>query len=259
VAVGTIALSTGVIAEGVFAHLAARATIHRVFYAAEPQNTEPLSYLALVKFQIPLALSNLLYLGTSPLITTALARGENPIADLAAWPVVSSLLFVLRAPGVALPEAIIALHHGKSSEKALGRFSLGVGGGLTAILLLVSLTPLADLYFSTVIGLPPELTEIAIPATRAAFLLPAATALLYYYRGVLTALKLTVPITLGMLLELLAMGAVLFGGIALRFSGVSVAAAALTAGFSLDALLLWTFMKTRREGRIDEVYNVGHS
>jgi hypothetical protein len=259
VAVGTIALSTGVIAEGVFAHLVARATIHRVFYAAEPRNVEPLSYIELVKFQIPLALSNLLYLGTSPLITMALARGENPIADLAAWPVVSSLLFLLRAPGVALPEAVIALHTGKVAEKPLGRFSLGVGAGLTALLALVSLTPLADLYFSTVIGLPPDLTKIAIPATRAAFLLPVATALLYYYRGVLTALKMTVPITLGMLLELLTMGGVLIGGIALRFSGVSVAAAALTTGFSLDAVLLWVFMKTKSGGRIDEVYDVDHS
>jgi hypothetical protein len=259
IAVGTISLSTGVIAEAIFAHVAARKTIRDVFLSPVKlsKDEEHLSYLDLVKFQIPLALSNMIYLAASPLISTALARGVNPIKDLAAWPVVNSLLFILRAPAVSLPEAVIALYAGQGREKPLRMFSQRVGGALSAILLIMGITPLAGLYFTYLIGISPELTQIAISGAQAGILLPLMTALLYYYRGILTAQKLTVPITAGMVVELLVMALVLFGGVYLQFSGVLVAAAALTAGIAVDALLLFIYIKTKRERKAYEAYNPG--
>jgi hypothetical protein len=257
VAVGSAALASGVIAEAVFSHLVARKTIHRMFFEDAGQDGEDLTYLALVKFNLPLALSNVIYLAAGPLISTALARGANPIDDLAAWPVVNSMLFVLRAPAVALPEAVIALYQGPGQEKPLGQFSRGVGVVLSGALLVISFTPLAGFYFSTLIGLSPKLTGIAVPAAQVGILLPLMTALLYHYRGVLTAEKKTVPITVGMAVELLVMGTVLFGGISLGYSGVTAAAAALTVGIAVDALLLVIYTRTNREGRLNEVYNPG--
>jgi hypothetical protein len=259
VAVGAISLSTGVIAEAIFAHIAARKTIQDVFLSPlkPTEEEEQLSYLDLVKFQIPLALSNMIYLAASPLISTALARGVNPIKDLAAWPVVNSLLFILRAPAVSLPEAVIALYAGQDREKPLRVFSQRVGSALSGILLLMGITPLAGLYFTYLIGLAPDLTTIAISGAQAGVFLPLMTALLYYYRGILTAQKLTVPITAGMVVELLVMALVLFGGVYLQFPGVLVAAAALTAGIAIDALLLYIYIKTKRERKVYEAYNPG--
>lgn len=259
IAVGTISLASGVIAEAGFAHLVARKTIREVFYASSNPSAEPLGYLELVKFQSPLALSNMIYLVASPLITTALARGADPINDLAAWPVVNSMLFILRAPAVALPEAVIALYQGLAKERALRRFSRGVGLTLSGTLLVISITPLAGLYFSNLIGLSSKLTAVAIPAAQAGIFLPFMTALLYHYRGVLTAEKRTVPITAGMVVELLVMCVVLFGGVSLGLSGVAVAALALTIGIGVDALILLIYIKTKQEGKIDEVYNPDHA
>jgi hypothetical protein len=259
IAVGTISLSTGVIAEAIFAHTAARKTIHEeiLFPAVPPPDEEQLSYLGLVKFQIPLALSNMIYLAASPLITTALARGVNPIQDLAAWPVVNSMLFILRAPAVALPEAVIALYTSPEREKPRGQFSQGVGMALSGILLIMGVTPLAGLYFTRLIGVSPALTETAVSGAQAGVFLPLMTALLYYYRGILTAQKLTVPITVGMVVELIVMAIVLLGGIFLNISGVIAAAAALTAGIAVDALLMFIYIKTNRERRVYEAYNPG--
>jgi hypothetical protein len=259
IAVGTISLSTGVIAEAIFAHITARKIIQEVFFSPTSSNSEndELSYLELVKFQIPLALSNMIYLAASPLITTALARSVNPIKDLAAWPVVNSMLFILRAPAIALPEAVIALYTSPEREKPLGQFSRGVGGALSGILLIMGITPFAGLYFTGLIGVSPALTEIAVSGAQAGILLPLMTALLYYYRGILTAQKLTLPITIGMVVELAVMAIVLFGGVHLKISGVIAAAAALTAGIAVDALLMFIFIKTNRERRVYEAYNPG--
>ena len=178
IAVGTISLTTGVVAEALFAHLAARKTIQSAYSSPqpEPKKYEDLSYFGLVKFQLPLALSNIIYLAASPLITTALARGENPVHDLAIWPVLNSMLFILRAPAIALPEAVIALYSSPDREKPLRRFSQLVGFSFSGLLLIISFTPLADFYFTNLIGLSPILTKLAIPAIQAGILLPVVTA-----------------------------------------------------------------------------------
>ncbi|MEN8242191.1 MAG: hypothetical protein ABFS17_09745 [Chloroflexota bacterium] len=251
IAVGSFALTTGVIFESFFIHLVSRKEIKKL----SPNVEGHLSYLELVKFQTPLALSNIIYLAASPLITTALARGPNPIEDLAVWPVLNSMLFVMRAPAVALPEAIIALYQGPEKEKPLRQFSQLVGAGLSGFLLIVSTTSLAVVYFTDLIGISPALTRVAIPAAQAGILLPILTALMYYYRGILTAQKLTVPITLGMVVELLVMAVVLFGGVYLGYSGVLVAVIALTAGITADALLLILFPKFSQASPTNNVQN----
>jgi hypothetical protein len=243
IAVGAISLSTGVIAEAAFAHFAARNTIQADYLSPKNPNAGAphLGYLELVKFVLPLALSNLIFLASGPIITTGLARGLDPVNELAVWPVISSMMFLLRAPAIALPEAVIALYNSPDREKPLRTFSVSVGFSLSALLLAIGFSPLAGVYFRTLIGLSPALVKIAIPAAQAGFLLPVMTALLSYYRGILTAGKRTLPITVGMAVELLVMALVLFGGVSLQLSGVVVAISALTAGIITDTLLLLIF------------------
>lgn len=239
IAVGTLALEVGVISEAAFATIVARKTIAEKFspHSAQPER-ETLPYKDLVRFHWPLAASNLIFLAARPLVSAALARGLQPEDDLAAWPILSGLFFLTRAPAVALPEIIIALHDEEESEKPLLNFTLWVGFILVAIMVLIGFTPLSNIYFENLIGVTPNLSEIAIQGVRFATILPLVTALLSYLRGIFTARRKTLPITTAMIIELATMAMMLFAGVALKIPGIPLAASTLSIAMGADVLYL---------------------
>jgi hypothetical protein len=188
VAVGSLALSLGVIAEAAYAHWVARPLIAREFgeHAADNGGLD-ISYRELVGFHWPLATSNLLFLFTQPLIAAALARGPLPETALAAWPVLNGLLFITRSPEMALPEVAIALHEQPESEPQMKRFALSLGLAASAFLALVSFTPLSSVYFGSLIGVNAELAAIAASGAGLAVLMPLAMGFVAVNRGLLTA------------------------------------------------------------------------
>lgn len=240
VAIGTLALSAGVIVEAGYAHWAARKTVREKFGPDTPPPDRPdLSYRELVKFHSPLAATSLLFLLTLPLTGAALARVPDPETVLAAWPVVAGVLFFTRAPALALPEVIIALIDEGGSSGPLRKFSLRVGLASMGVLALISFTPLGRFYFQTLIGVNEGLATRAIPGGQIGLLLPFIVAGQSWFRGLLTANRATLPITLAMVVNLMTMVTALATGIALQAPGVPLAALALTLASGAETLLLW--------------------
>lgn len=240
IAVGALALSMGVIVEALYAHFGARDLIACQFGSDAPSSDQPaLSYGELVRFHTPLAASVLLYLLTQPLISAALSRSPNPETTLAAWPVISGLLFITRSPAVALPEVVIALAEEKGSGDVLRSFSVRVGLGCMAVLALFSFTPLSVFYFQTLIGISPALGAIAVIGGQVGVLSPLLMAWVSLYRGTLTANKHTLPITIAMLINLLIMGSTLLMGVLLQAPGIAMAAFALTLSTGAELLTLY--------------------
>lgn len=238
VAVGAVALSAGVLAEAAYAHWVARPLVKDKFGGSHPSSEKGLTYKDLVAFHWPLAASNLLFLLTQPLIAAALARAPRPEAALAAWPILNGLLFIVRSPAVALPEAAIALEEEAGSHPALKRFALGVGLSSTLLLGLVAFTPLSAFYFQTLIGVNAELAGIAALGAAFALLVPLAMAQVSVYRGLLTAQRITRPMALAMAGELLILSAVLALGLIMEWPGVPVAAVGLTLALGSEAIFL---------------------
>jgi len=239
IAVATLALTAGVLVEASYAHWAAHELITNEF-SQQPErgSLDELSYRELVKFHWPLAASNLLFLLTQPLIGAALSRSPNPVTALAAWPLASGILFITRAPALALPEVTIALIDEPDSHKQLKRFSLWVGLACVAALAALSFTPLADFYFQTLLGVSAGLAGIAVTGGRLGLALPMIMAGLSLYRGILTASRTTLPVTLGMTVELTSLAAALAIGVLLGAPGVPLAAIAMTIGMGADMLML---------------------
>lgn len=238
VAVGALALSAGVLAEAVYAQVVSAPLIRREFYADRKNQGADLAYGELAGFHWPLAASNLLFLLTQPLIAAALARAPRPEAALAAWPVLGGLLFIMRSPSVALPEAVIALEEKAGSHAQLKRFALTVGIASSLLLALVAFTPLSNFYFQTLIGIDRELSAIAALGASFAILVPLAMSQVSVYRGLLTAQRITRPMALAMAGELLILSTVLALGIAMDLPGVPVAAVGLTLALGSEALFL---------------------
>jgi hypothetical protein len=254
IAVGTIALEVAVLSEAAFAHIAARKTIAEKFSPGSSQpERETLTYLELLQFHWPLAASNLIFLAAQPLVSAALARGLHPEDDLAAWPVLSGLFFLTRSPAVALPEVVIALHDEEGSNKPLLNFTLLIGCTLVACMLIIGFTPLSNIYFETLIGVTPNLSEIATSGVRFATILPLVTAVLSYLRGILTARRKTLPITIAMMVELAAMVAILMAGVALKVPGIPLAASTLSIAMGADAVYLFFVSKKPESVRAQHV------
>lgn len=246
VAVASIGLAFGVISEGIFAYLVSRKTIREEFLSKEPISTSSdISLKSLLQFHWPLAATSLIFMATQPLISAALARGTNPVDDLAVWPVLSSMFFLFRAPTMAFPEMVIALYQGDDRENLIRSFTLKTGGILTVILAVIGFSPLAVFYLKDIIGLPENLAYLGLPGIHLAIAIPIANAVLNFYRGTLSAEKFTLPITIATILDVAGLALVLILGVSLQIPGIPTASIALTFGVFIDATLLYLYYRKR--------------
>ena len=223
--VGAAALSSGVVLEALAARWMARGSIRQTL-AKGPHETGPrLEYREIAAFYYPLALTSLLGLSISPLLTFFMGRSTSPVQSLAVFPVVHALVFLFRALGLSFQDAAIALlGRGREGYDAIARFALLMGVGATALYGVLVLTPLADLWFRTVSGLSIELAAFALPAARVVAPLPFLGVWLSLQRGVLMRNRRTRPITFATGAEVLVIG-VSFVSLAWGVGTVGVTAA----------------------------------
>ena len=79
----------------------------------------------------------------------------------------------------------------------------------TAGLGIIAFTPLAEIWFRSVVGLSPELAALAFLPTRIATALPALTVLMAFQRALLVSSRLTRPLTGATAVEVAGIAAVL--------------------------------------------------
>lgn len=182
VVVASVALSLGVIAEAGYALWRSRAVIRSL---PEQGKEPPLRGRPFWRFYVPLAMTPLITLVILPVGSAAVARMPQALWSLAVWPMVNALVFVLQALGLAFNEVVVALLDEPRARAALWRFGLWLSAGVTAVLALISLTPLAGAWFSGVAGLSPPLAAMAAGALWMALPIPAARVLQSWYQGLL--------------------------------------------------------------------------
>ncbi len=238
VEVGAITLMAAVIMEAVAVTLFALPVARRYLLGRQAPQSVPLTQAAILRFHTPLAATTLLTLLAPPLTAAALARLAMPHQTLAAWPVASMLLLVLRGPGLALQEITISQSRRPEARHALRRFTTIVGLISTGIALFLALTPLLDRYMGTVLHLPQELRTFVRVGVVLGSPLPLLTALGSWARGVLVAAGRTPSVYRGMGLNLAIHGAVLLTGIGLGLPGMAVASTAFLFSAGIEYLYL---------------------
>ena len=203
-----------------------------------------LSYRRIFWFWIPLAAMWFMMAVEQPLIAAFVARMPDPKINLAAYGVVFSVALIIESPIIMLLAAGTALSRGGLSYRRLLLFSHLLIAGLTALHLLVALTPLYDLILLRVIGVPEEVAALG----RGAFLVTAPWIAGVGYRrlwqGVLIRYHRTgvVPITIALRLVVTA-GLLILGYSLNRFPGVFVGSAALVGGITAAAVAAYLFVR----------------
>lgn len=227
--VGAAALSAGVCVEAAAARFMAAGAVERLMATAE---RVVLGYREIARFYVPLALTSMIGLTVHPLLTFFMGRSAMPVESLAVFPVIHGLSFLFRAPGFAFQEVVIALAGPRRENVAvLARFGAGLGVAAAGGLAAVAFTPLADVWFRTVSGLPPELAEFAVVPTRVLAALPLVAVVIAFQHGILVHGRTTRAVTLGTAVEVagIALLFVAFGW-GMGVVGVTAASVALLGG-----------------------------
>ena len=181
--IGATALVTGVLVEAVASRLMARRVIASLPEGAAG-SAAALTQRDIFRFYYPLALTSIISLITGPLLTFFMGRSRQPIESLAVLPVVQSLVFLFRSGGVAFQEVGVALiGRGGEHRAEIARTLRILVSGVTLALAVVLFTPLAEVWFRRVSGLPPDLSAFALAPARLLVLLPAMEYWLSYQRS----------------------------------------------------------------------------
>ncbi len=229
--VGAAALSAGVMAEAIASRFMVHATVRDLLAAADPTDT-PQSYGAIWSFYLPLALTSTISLAVQPMVTFFMGQARFSLESLAVLPVINSLVFIFRTPGLSFQEtAITMLGRSWDNYPVVRRFALILGGAASLCLALIALTPLVDVWLLKVSGLTPELAGFARLPIRILVLMPILSVWLSMQRALCVSTRHTGPITWASALEVASILAVLFVAIKLgNWVGATAAAAAFMAG-----------------------------
>jgi hypothetical protein len=241
--VAASAVAAGVMAEAVYAGLRIRPIVRTQIRLA-PRSATPLTARAFLEFYVPLALTSLLLFFVSPISSAAMSRMPLALSSLAAWPVVNGLLFVLRSPGMAFNEVVVAMLDEPGAYAALRRFAalLALGGLLLALGVIA--TPLAYLWLGEVMALPVELMELSRVAMILALPLPLWVVLQSWFQGIIVNSKRTRAVSESVVLYLVLNTAILAAGVAIgSYAGIHVTLVAMQAAALVQ--VVWLAVRSR--------------
>lgn len=167
---------------------------HRIakLQMAALESDEPLiTWKELIAFIIPLILTTYMNNIWMSVGSGAVSRMVNPVVSLAVWPVISSMLNLLKCWGSAINETALAKLSVPGMRKPLELFTLYVTGFTFILCLLFALPPLNDFWYVTVSSLRPELVSVSKLAFPFVILSPVLSPVMYFYQAILTLGKRT--------------------------------------------------------------------
>jgi hypothetical protein len=178
-----------------------------------------------------------------PMMTTTLAHLPDAQNNLAAVGIAKSLAIFFESPIIMILHAANALAGSQDSRKALWRFTLLVGGGLTFLLSLLGLPIIFNFVGVSLLGIPS-----AMLATVSQVLLlmggwPFAIAWRRYFQGLLIYHGQSRAVAKASIFRLLTLALVLTGGFFLRITGGILAGFALISGVIVEAIAVTIFAR----------------
>ncbi|MEJ2551345.1 MAG: hypothetical protein P8Z41_01770 [Anaerolineales bacterium] len=244
IALAGLAMSSGVMSEALFNGLRVRPVLRDQLRHAPPA-AEALSLRSFLSFYVPLAMTSLLFLLIQPLGSAALSRMPQALESLAAWPVVSGLVFLLRSPGVAFNEVAVALLDEPDSGPYLVRFALRLMGVMSVLLLLIVLTPISMFWFEKLTSLDADLARMAANALWFTLPLPAISVLVSWFQGVLLNARRTHAVTESVIFGLIVISSVLVSGVVWG-QAVGLYVGWLAFSLGMTAQVTWLWWRSRR-------------
>jgi Na+-driven multidrug efflux pump len=203
-----------------------------------PATAEP-TVRQMLTLWLPLAASIVMMVLEPSTINIALGRTADPELALAAYGVAFSLALLVEAPIIMLLDASVARSSDRSAFVVMRRFTLGLGLIVTAIGLVVSLTPLYGLIVEDLMNIPADVAARARPTMQILSFWSLPIAWRRAHQGVLIRARRTAVITVATGVRLVSLAGGLFGGLLLMPDrGAIVAGLAMVFSVTVEALVV---------------------
>ncbi len=205
VLVGAAALTLGVVTDTGIALIAARQLLCAKPLPEESDEDNPLESRTVggfFRFFIPLAITSGLRILARPLMLSGVARGLQPVLSLAAFPVALGSMSLLEGHLQMMQQVVVAWVKDVSTLQMVRRFAQVVAAGCAALLALVALSPLADLYHGAMIGLRGDTLQAANLSLLFLAVAPLLTGLQAYNQGLLIRDGRTLAVNIAALINL---------------------------------------------------------
>jgi progressive ankylosis protein len=164
---------------------------------------------------MPLAASTVMMVLEPSIINAGLGRTADPELALAAYGVAFSLALLVEAPILMLLDASVARSTSREAFVLIRRFTLALGLLVTAVGLIVSLTPLYGLIVVRLMNIPADVAARAQPTLAILSFWPLPIAWRRAHQGVLIRAGRTAVISGATMVRLSVLTAALFGGLLL--------------------------------------------
>jgi hypothetical protein len=187
----------------------------------------------------PLAATTVMMVLEPSIINVGLGRTASPELALAAYGVAFSLALLVEAPILMLLDASVARADDRAAFALIRRFTLALGLAVTAVGLVVSLTPLYDLIVTGLMDIPPDVAARARPTLQILSFWSLPIAWRRAHQGLLVRRGRTAVITAATAVRLTSLAVALFGGLSvLPEGGAVVAGVAMVISVVVEALLI---------------------
>ncbi len=235
---GAMALMLAVLAEATYTYRVSRTDVSHLLETERSPDAPPLTFGMATRFHLPLAVTSLIAMLAQPAIERGLASMPDAARSLAAWPIILSIMMLMRAGGMAYQEVVISLNDSEDNHRLLRGFTMRIGACLSLIMLLFASTPLIQFYLNVILSVPANLHGLVITGAQAAFLLPLLTTLHSYFRALLMLSNRTAAIYQAIALGFALTAFIVWGGIALGLHGILAASLGLTLGHGCELAYL---------------------
>jgi Na+-driven multidrug efflux pump len=214
----------------------------------------PPSLHQILALWIPLAASMVMMVLEPSIINIGLGRTRLPELALAAYGIAAGLALLVEAPIMMLIDASVAWVTDRQVFALLRRFTLILGLLVTAVGLLVSVTPLYPLIVVDWMNIPADVAAEARPTLAILSFWPLPIAWRRTHQGVLIRAGQTTIITIATGIRLAALAAGMYGGLALwPQGGAVVAGLAMELSVVVEALVItWATGQVLRSGRLPD-------
>jgi hypothetical protein len=210
-----------------------------------PANAPPITLGRVVRFFWPLALIMLVQEVSRPVINLFVARGPDATNALA----ILAVLYTLgRIPYGWLNEIrnlAPAFRDEVDSRPAIRRFALACGLVSMTMMGVLFWTPLRDVILEQWIGVPPHLAALAVTPLHLFTLFSISVTLRGYYHGIGLAEGRTRAMAPSAPARFVAIVSTLVGLPWLGVTGATLGVAALLAGFTAEAIVVWWGVRGR--------------
>jgi Na+-driven multidrug efflux pump len=205
--IGGASLTVAVVLEALATRFMTDSTIKGILAVSPAANSVGLNTGGMIRYYTPLALTSLIGMAASPMLTFFIGHSPMPLESLAVLPVVDSFVFLFRSFGFSYQEVGIALLGDKhKNHDAILRFGILLAILTTGTLAILVFIPQAvHFVLEHMYGLTPELAEFAIIPSRILVILPLLSVSYSFFRSVIINARQNAAVTISTIIEVAGM------------------------------------------------------